>query len=495
MSSTLVSSGFKIRVYPDAKLGSTMMRWIGCQEFIYTAKVREDRYYRRFKRKALSLAGEQVPVDQQYSRFISDELTPWLREVPSHVLRNGAVRFAQAYQRFFKGLGGRPQPKNKHGRRSVWLTSELFRFVPAKFDADGVITAWDLVLGTKKFPCGTVRVEAQKDRPFSPPASIHVSIEAGRWHVSFCNEIAVRTPVPNKAETAAWLMQFGETELLERTCGGDRGVAIALATNAAGGKNATFDLAPIQKKRLAGKERQAKRWQRIAARRVKGSNNRRKANARVARCKRYGADLRQEFAHQTSHALAKDERFVLYVFEDLQIKNMSASAKGTTEAPGKGVAQKAGLNRSILSSAWGKTALYLDYKAQRRGKLFIKVPPHHSSQECSHCGHTHPDNRADQARFVCTSCGHTENADTNAAKVLAKRGVRLLLAGAIVVEKPKKRCSIRRDRNEVGQEVPEPLSSQDDGIACADLGKSLQPTAVALWSPKQETPTATERVA
>jgi len=295
--------------------------------------------------------------------------------------------------------------------------------------------------------------------------------------------------VPSKGEIADWLISFGKAELLERTLGADRGVVTPLATSRAG----DFDFTAVQKKRLAGKERQAKRWQRIAARRKKGSRNRGKALARVARGKRYGADLRREFAHQASHALAKDERFVLYVFEDLQIKNMSRSAKESADAPGKKVAQKAGLNRSILASAWGRTALYLDYKAQRKGKLLIKVPPHRSSQECSACGHTNPDNRQSQALFVCASCGHAENADTNAAKVLAKRGVRLLLAGAIEVEKRKKRCSIRRTK--VDPEGIEPLSIHIDNNACGDHGKSRQPSAAMLRSQKQETPTATACVA
>lgn len=137
-----------------------------------------------------------------------------------------------------------------------------------------------------------------------------------------------------------------------------------------------------------------------------------------------------------------DGRFLLYVLEDLKTKNMRASARGTREAPGKNVVQKQGLNRGILGSTCGKTALFLDYKTQRRGKLLIKVPAHPSSQECSLCGHPHPDNRASQVWFGCTPCGHTANADTNAAQVLAQRGVRLLLAGGVVVEKAKKRGAI-----------------------------------------------------
>jgi putative transposase len=185
------------------------------------------------------------------------------------------------------------------------------------------------------------------------------------------------------------------------------------------------------------------------------------------------------------------------VFEDLHTKNMTASAKGTVQTRGKQVRQKTGLKRSMLASAWGKTALYLDDKAQRRGKLFsgklfIKVPAHHCSQECSACRHTNPDNRQTQAWFVCTCCGHSQNADTYAAKVLARRGVRLLLAGAIEVDKPKKRCSISRKK--VDPEGIEPRSMRllpVDSNACGDHGKPQRPKAAAHRSRKEETPTTT----
>lgn len=149
----------------------------------------------------------------------------------------------------------------------------------------------------------------------------------------------------------------------------------------------------------------------------------------MARYRQSQANTRREFAHQASHALAVDPRYLLYVFEALKVKNMTRSAKGTIEEPGSNVRQKAGLNRSILASAWGQTKQYLQYKARRAGKLVVEVPPFHSSQECGRCGHTHPDNRRTQSEFVCQACGHTENADRNAARVIQSRGVRLILFG------------------------------------------------------------------
>ncbi len=90
---------------------------------------------------------------------------------------------------------------------------------------------------------------------------------------------------------------------------------------------------------------------------------------------------------------------------------------------------KAGLNRAILSSAWGQVVLFTIYKALRLGKLVITVAPEYSSQECAICAFTAKGNRLSQAEFVCQRCGHTDNADHNAAWVIAKRGIENLLSG------------------------------------------------------------------
>ena len=176
-------------------------------------------------------------------------------------------------------------------------------------------------------------------------------MDAGRWHLSFANDDGV--PEPDERDTAAWLEQFGESELAARTVGLDRGVAIPLATSS----GQAFDFSPAQKARLAKKEQLARRWQRRLARRTKGSANRRKAAQRVAAAKRYGADLRREFAHQTSHALVATPEHWLLVFEALGVQRMSKKPKPKQDANGRwlrnGARAKAGLNAGILRSAWG----------------------------------------------------------------------------------------------------------------------------------------------
>lgn len=361
--------GNRFRCYPTPAQAQTLLGWIGCQRFIYNAKVGEDRYFRAFARKSLAHIGQFAPINQQYSHF-KTELTPWLSDVPSIILRNGTVLWKQAYGRYFSKLSGRPAIHRKTGEQSVWITSELFDFKPVVDKATGEITSYTLHIGTPKFPLGQIKFTAHKD--FKPAASIHISVNAARWHVSFNYDDG--TPEPSVQETTEYLMQFTENELAAVTVGLDRGVNLPLASS----DGQRFGFTAIQDKRLLAQERYKKRWQRRQARRVKGSKNSFKAKHKVARYQRYGADVRRDVAHKTSFNLAADPRYKLFVFEALKVQNMTKRAKPKQDGHGRwiknGAAAKSGLNKAILASTWGKTKEFLSYKAQRSGKLVIEVP-------------------------------------------------------------------------------------------------------------------------
>ena len=447
-------TGNRFRCYPTKTQEDILLRWIGCQRFIYNSKVLENRYFRKFAKKSLSLAGYPIPVDQQYAQFIGEN-TVWLRDVPSQVLRNGANLWFGAYSRYFRKLSERPKIHKNYGEQSVWLTSELFRFDPVIDQETGEITRQRLIVGTKKYPVGGLRFKTHK--PFEIPKSIHISVHAGRWHVSFCHEDG--NIAPSKEETITWLQQFSREELAEQTLGFDRGVVIPLA-----GSNGTgFDISDIEKERIQKKERYVKRWQRIKARRQKGSSRYRKAKYKIAQYKQYAVNVRTNFAHQTSRTIVKQPDKFLFVFEDLAVQNMVRKPKAKKDTNGKfiknGRRAKAGLNRSILSSSWGNLLKFTTYKAERLGKLVLTVPAHHTSQTCSQCGYIHQDNRIDQSRFVCHACGHQDNADINAARVIAQRGIKTLLDNAIT-KKEIMRCGIHKGKP--GQELAEgtPVESQ-----------------------------------
>ena len=124
----------------------------------------------------------------------------------------------------------------------------------------------------------------------------------------------------------------------------------------------------------------------------------------------------------------------MIVLEDLKGANMSKSAKGTVEEPGRNVTAKSGLNRSILDQGWGEFKRQLDYKCRWRGGELLLVPPQYTSQTCpvEGCRHVAKENRRSQSEFVCVACDHSEHADVVGAKNVLRAGHAQLACGEIV---------------------------------------------------------------
>jgi putative transposase len=120
----------------------------------------------------------------------------------------------------------------------------------------------------------------------------------------------------------------------------------------------------------------------------------------------------------------------MIVIEDLKVSNMSKSAKGDMEKPGKNVNAKSGLNRSILDQGWAEARRQLEYKQVWRGGIVFAVPAQYTSQKCSGCGHVDKASRPSQDTYCCTTCGMEMNADVNAAKNILAAGHVVLAGGA-----------------------------------------------------------------
>jgi putative transposase len=494
--------GVRFSAKPSSDLRLILAQWMGCQRFIYNAKVGEAAYFRTFQRHALALAGVYPPSDQQYSQFKDRELTPWLYEVPSEILRNGAVRYQTALSRYQQRLAGRPTYKKKSSRQSVWLTSELFHFEERPEGGHR------LILGKGRKTWGEIPFVAHS--PYRTPNSIVISRQGGKWFVSFSYEDGAAEP--DEADILAHYAEMSAAELQEKAEAFDRGVAKPFADSS----GQIFDFSPAQKANLARIEKRRHHYERQMARCTKRSNRHSKKAGHVARLHGKAANIRCDFSHQSSHHLAHSA-IEVFIGEDLKIKNMvkapapkmainaetgeiATAMNGTIQYQKNGRRAKAGLAKSILASCWGQTWTYLQYKARRKGKLTIKVPPHHSSQECAACGHTHPQNRPDQATFRCISCGHTDNADHNAARVLKMRGIAMLINGEIKAPRRKKAMRMAK-KKQVGQDMSEPAevippmldtaaSAPEPRIIAEEthVRREVGTPRSVLWSMKRETP-------
>ncbi|WP_228044068.1 transposase [Dolichospermum sp. LEGE 00246] len=169
--------------------------------------------------------------------------------------------------------------------------------------------------------------------------------------------------------------------------------------------------------------------QRRVNRKVKGSNNRKKAANKVGRFHKKITDKRTAYQWSVANTIVS-RKVDAIALEDLNISGMLRRCKvKTDEKTGRflknGQSKKKGLNRSISDASWSDLILKIEYLAVKQGKVVIKINPKYSSQECRNCGHTDKSNR-DGEKFICTECGYHEHADIGAAKTIRDRGFKIV---------------------------------------------------------------------
>jgi putative transposase len=226
--------------------------------------------------------------------------------------------------------------------------------------------------------------------------NVTVSQSCGKWFVSIQTEREVEQPITTAT----------------RDIGIDLGIA----------RFATFSdgsyLEPLHSfKQLEDALRKA---QQAMSRKVKYSNNWMKAKAKVQQLHARIANARRDYLHKATTTISQSHALVC--IEDLPVRNMSASAAGDSETPGKNVKAKSGLNKAILDQGWFEFRRQLDYKLAWMGGLLLAVPPRDTSRTCPCCAHVSKDNRQIQARFLCVECGFEENADVVGAINVLRAG-------------------------------------------------------------------------
>ncbi|MFW6695856.1 RNA-guided endonuclease InsQ/TnpB family protein [Streptomyces sp. MAR4 CNX-425] len=334
----------------------------------------------------------------------------WLRAGSQMVQQQALRDFAQAMANYFAGTHGRPTWR-KAGRH------EGFRIVAVKPECVRRLGRHTAEVRIPK--AGWVRFRLSRPVPDGVKSYRVTEDRAGRWHLAFA---AVPDPIPAPGNGA--------------TVGVDRGVAVAAALST--GELLTMaGLRPSEGRRL-------RRLQRRLARCRRGSRRRHRVKAAVGRMHAREADRRKDWVEKTSTDLAR--RFDTIALEALSIRAMTASARGTAAQPGRGVKAKARLNQGILTAGWGALARRLEHKAPGR---VVTIDPAYTSQRCSACGTVDREARESQAVFRCRACGHTGNADVNAARnirtaagraVAAREGPRV--AGPVHREPQRDRLSV-----------------------------------------------------
>lgn len=314
---------------------------------------------------------------------------PWLRHAPVQVLQQAVMDFAQAYRNFLSGVTKRPP-----GFLRVATAVPTLRY-PQHVKMNG--QAFQLPkLGWVKYR------QSYRKMPKGEMGGVTLKFEHGHWWVVALFSAAV----PDIKQTPASAL------------GLDYGVKNTLATSAR-----QVLSAPVA---TEGERRRIHWLERRVTKKKVGSVRRAREQARLNKFRLKITRRLQDWRHKTTTTLAKNHGLI--AVEDLALVNMTASAKGTVEAPGERVAQKSGLNRALLEPGFGLICAQLAYKQAARGQAFIAVPPQGTSQHCLRCEHTAAENRPTRDRFACVRCGFEDEADFVAANNVIRRG-KLIFGG------------------------------------------------------------------
>ncbi len=381
----LIHRGFKYRFYPTPEQVALLDDWQGKQRFLWNAANAQYEHVSA-RCKADSWRGPNA-ISQIYELTELRKEYPWLAEVPRDVQAQLLIELNLAWQRLFKGIADRPQFKRKGRDRAPVIAPHDFRL-------EGEGRKRHVV-----FPkLGRLAIIYHREH-VGKMNKCAISRDGDAWYVSIGCAVEVDAPPVSTKPIVAY----------------DRGV-----TNTIAGSDGSIVKNPKHAERSA---KRTKRLQRAASRKKKGSNNQKKAYARAARAQRKVKRQRTHFLHVESKKVAKNHGVV--IFEKLQLRNMTKSAKGTVEKPGRNVSAKSALNRGLLGAALGEFKRMVAYKIVLEGGRIVEVPPAWSSQTCAECDHVDAASRKGE-RFCCTACGHTDHADVNAARVLLARGMLVL---------------------------------------------------------------------
>ncbi len=392
---------YRYRLYPTIEQGAALHRWCGCARAIYNAGLEQ-------RQTAYKLFGVSLGYNQQ-GVGLGDLKTalPWLSEPHSDVLQQSLRDLDLAYRNFFAGRAAFPRFKRK-GRR------DSFR-VQARASAPVRVRRLSRHWGEIIIPkFGAVRFRWSR-KPVGEIRHITVVRDVLGWHLCLCCNEPIRAVAVNDAAPV----------------GIDRGVA-ATAALSTGMLHCAPPLPPGQVERQRRLARKAGRQETARRRRPNDQRRRSRRHQRIldalARLQAREARVRKNFLHKLTTDITKSHGVV--VIEDLRVRNMTRSAKGTIRSPGRNVAQKRGLNQAVLRQGWGEIEQMLAYKLDREGGTLIKVNPAYTSQMCGQCGVVDRRSRTSQAVFACVACGHTAHADINAARNILAAGLAVTARGA-----------------------------------------------------------------
>jgi putative transposase len=358
----------KIRLYPTVGQENLLSFQFGCARWAWNWALSETQKAYKETGRGLTFVAMANYLPGLKSEY------EWLKDADSQALQSSIRHLAAAFLNFFERRARYPRFKSKHGKQSIQYPQRV------KLD------------GSKVYLPKVGKVKAVIHREIvGRIKTVTVSKNpCGHYYASILTDDSIPM-MPVSTDGKAIGVDVGLTHL-------------AITSDGSKFDNPRF---------IANSEKNLKRKQQNLSRKKKGSSSRNKARIQVARVHERITNQRCDYLHKVSRRIVDENQVI--VTEDLNVKGMTANRN---------------LAKAVSDAGWATFISFLEYKALRAGKSFVKVDRFFpSSKICSMCGNHAGKMPLDVRSWTCPSCNTHHDRDINAAKNIRDEGLRILASG------------------------------------------------------------------
>lgn len=357
---------YKYRIYPTVAQKMIINNHFGACRFIYNLAL--ETKINAWQSGKINLSAYEL--NKQITDLKKD--LKWLCEISVNSLQSSVIKMESAYKSFFNGSGFPKFKSKKHGNSVAFVQSI------------------SLNTGGLKLPKIKHPIKIVLDRQFSGKikrATVSKS-PTGKYFVSLLVDDGIEAPKKKNI-------------VKSKTIGIDLGLKDFLITSE--GEKVS------NPKFLKEKLERLKVLQRRASKKQKGSNNRKKANLRVAKMHEKIANKRTDFLQKLSTKLVSESQATTFCVESLAVKNLIKNHK---------------LAQAISDVSWTEFLRMMEYKCEWSGKNLVKIERFYpSSKTCFECKSINENLSLSDRTWVCEKCGAIHDRDINASKNIKFMGM------------------------------------------------------------------------
>ena len=374
----------KIRLYPNKGQELKLNKVLGCYRFVYNQMLALKQKEYNEDKKSLGLTDLSKYF---HGTLLKDEQYEWLKEQNTKVMKQAIRQMLSAYDKFFKQHNGFPKFKSKKDKQSALFPLEAIS-KHNTFETRHI--SLTTPLKNIKFRCSDLYFSRLQKYNKNIRSATLSKTKSGNFFLSILIE-----------------MENTELEKFEHTneqVGIDLGVKDFVITS----DGEVFENKHFFKK----EEKQIKKLQRQLSKKVKGSNNRKKAQLKIAKLFERMTNKKEAYIHYVANEL-------LTYFDTVFMENLNV----------KGMLRNHHLAKAISEVGFYKFKEILVNKALVNDKQVVFVDRFYpSSKTCSVCGYKKRDLRLSDREWVCPICGTKHDRDINAAMNILLEGQRMLTA-------------------------------------------------------------------